>query len=345
MKKKCLILAEGSYGSGDAKTAHGLVRYSQKFTISGIIDSTLEGKDAGEILDGNTKNIRIYADLKQALQDVPDTKYLLIGVATSGGILPEGYIDIILKAIRSGINIVNGLHFYLTDDPELVREASDNDVELIDVRKMFNMYHTFFSGKIDDVSSRKIAVLGIDSAIGKRTTAIMLHHAIEKCGKNSTFVAMGQTGWMQGFKYAIVLDAIILDFVTGAIEDVIWQAWKAENPDFIVTHGEGALLHPACPGGAELIGGGQPDHIILQHAPARRHFDDFPQYKIVSLQKNIDIIELLSGKKPVAITINSEELSKQEAFKEAERIEEETGIMTRLPLFETMDDIAQKIIG
>ncbi len=321
--ENCLILAEGCYGSGDAKTAHGLVRYSRRFEICGIIDSTLEGKDAGEILDGKKKNIKIYAGLKQALQDTPDIQYLLIGVATSGGILPRGYMDIVLEAVRCGIDIVNGLHLYLSDDPKLVQKARDKDVELIDIRKIFNRWNTFFDGKINEVSSKKIAVLGIDSAIGKRTSAIMLHQAIEKYGKKSVFVAMGQTGWMQGFKYSIVLDAIILDFVTGAIEDVIWQAWKSENPDFIVTHGEGALLHPACPGGAELIGGGQPEAIILQHAPAREHFDDFPQYKIESLKKNIDIIELLSGKKPIAITINSEGLSKQEAFKETRKIEED----------------------
>ncbi len=341
--EKTLILAEGRYNTTDGKTAHGLVRHSKRFRIVGVIDSTLSGKDAGEVLDGIPRGIPIYGSFEEAISENPDVKYLIIGVATPGGYLPKVYRDIIKKAIKRGINIVNGLHNFLSDDPEFSRLAKRYKVELIDVRKLYRDMKIPFTGKINEVTSIKVAVLGTDGAIGKRTTAIMLHEAFERLGKKSVFVAMGQTGWMQGAKYCIVMDSIINDFVAGAIEDVIWRAWKEENPDVIVTHGEGSLLHPAYPGGFELIAAGRPDYIILQHAPMRKHFDDFPQYEIPPLGRYIQLIELLSGKKPIAITINSEKMTKEEALKKAREIEIQYGIMTRVPLYEGVEDIAKAI--
>jgi len=343
--EKALILAEGRYNTSDGKTAHGLVRYSQRYQIVGVVDSTLAGKDAGEVLDGVYRGIPIYGSFEEAIAENPDVKYLIIGVATPGGYLPPVYRDIVKKAIKMGLNIVSGLHYFLSNDPEFARLAKRYKVQLIDVRKIFRELTISFTGKIEEVTAIKVAVLGTDGAIGKRTTAIMLHEAFNRLGKKSVFVAMGQTGWMQGFKYAIVMDSIVNDFVAGAIEDVIWRAWKEENPDVIVTHGEGSLLHPAYPGGFELIASGRPDYIVLQHAPARKYFDDFPQYEIPSLERYIQLIELLSGKKPIAITINSEKLSKDEALKIAREIEATYGIMTRVPLYEGVEDIAKVILG
>lgn len=320
------------------------MRYSKKFEIAGLIDSTLAGRDAGEVLDGKRRNIPIYGTLEEALKEHRDVKWLIIGVATPGGFLPESYRKIVIKAIKNGLGIVNGLHHFLSDDPYLKRLARRHGVEIIDVRKIF--YHTRipFTGKIEDVKAIKVAVLGTDGAIGKRTTAIMLHEAFKNLGLKSEFIAMGQTGWMQGFRYCIVMDSIINDFVAGAIEDVFYRAWVEERPDVIVTHGEGSLLHPAYPGGFELIGAARPDFIVLQHAPGRKTFDDFPQYTIPPLENYIQLIELLSGKRPVAITINTENLTKEEAIEAAREIEKRTGIMTRVPFYEGVEDIVGKIV-
>lgn len=342
--EKALILAEGRYLTTDGKTAHGLVRFSRRFEIVGVIDSTLAGKDAGEALDGIYRGIPIYGSFDEAISANPNAKYLIIGVATPGGYLPPLYRMIVKEAIKKGLNVVNGLHQFLSEDPEFSRLAKRHKIKLIDVRKIFRDIKISYSGKIDEVNAIKVAVLGTDAAIGKRTTAIMLHQAFESLGKKSVFVAMGQTGWMQGFKYAIVMDSIVNDFVAGAIEDVIWRAWKEEKAEVIVTHGEGSLLHPAYPGGFELIAAGRPDYIVLQHAPGRHYFDDFPQYEIPPIDRYITLIELLSGKKPIAITINSQGLTRGEALTVARNIENEYGIMTRVPMYEGVGDIARLIL-
>ncbi len=320
------------------------MRYSGKYKIVGLIDSTLAGRDAGEVLDGIKRNIPIYGTIEEALRENPDAKWLIIGVATPGGILPPSYKKIVAKAIKAGLGVVNGLHDFLSDDPYLKRLARQKGVEIIDVRKMFYNLRIPFTGKIEDVKAIKVAVLGTDAAIGKRTTAILLHEAFKALGLKSEFIAMGQTGWMQGFKYCIVMDSIINDFVPGAIEDVFYRAWVEERPDVIVTHGEGSLLHPAFPGGFELIGAARPDFIVLQHAPARKTFDDFPQYGIPPLENYIRMTELLSGKPPVAITINTQNLTKEEALRWAGRIESETGILTRVPFYQGVEDIARLIM-
>ncbi len=319
------------------------MRYSGRYKIVGLIDSTLAGKDAGEVLDGIKRAIPIYGTLEEALRENPDAKWLIIGVATPGGKLPQDYRRIIEEAIKNGLGIVNGLHEFLSDDPYFKHLARRYGVEIVDVRKIFYNMRIPFTGKITEVKAIKVAVLGTDAAIGKRTIAIMVHEAFRNLGLKSEFIAMGQTGWMQGFKYAIVTDSIIDDFVPGAIEDVFYRAWVEERPDVIVTHGEGSLLHPAFPGGFDLIAAARPDFIVLQHAPSRKTFDDFPQYRIPPLENYIRIIELLSGKPPVAITINTQGLTRKEALEWARRIEEETGIMTRVPFYQGVEEVARLI--
>ena len=344
MVDEALVLTEGRYLTTDGKTAHGLVRYSKRFKIVGLVDSTLAGFDAGEVLNGVKRGIPIYASIGEALSANPNVKWLIIGVATPGGKLPENYLRIIEEAIRNGLGVVNGLHDFLSDNPYFRHLAKRYGVEIIDVRKIFYNTRILFTGKIAEVKAIKVAVLGTDAAIGKRTVAIMLHEAFRKLGLKSEFIAMGQTGWMQGFRYSIVTDSIIDDFVPGAIEDVFYRAWVEERPDVIVTHGEGSLLHPAFPGGFDLIAAARPDFIVLQHAPARKTYDDFPEFSIPPLETYIQLIELLSGRKPVAITINSSGLTDGEALEWAKKIETETGIMTRVPFIQGVRDIARLIL-
>ncbi len=321
------------------------MRYSKRFEVVGLIDSSLAGCDAGELLDGRRRGIPIYATLHEALSDRPDVKWLIIGVATPGGKLPRNYRMTVEDAIRNGLGVINGLHEFLSDDPYFKHLAKRHGVEIVDVRKIFYNTRIPFTGRISEVKATKVAVLGTDAAIGKRTVAIMLHEAFKRLGLKSEFIAMGQTGWMQGFKYAIVTDSIIDDFVPGAIEDVFYRAWVEERPDVIVTHGEGSLLHPAFPGGFDLIAAARPDFIVLQHAPARESFEDFPGFSIPPLKTYVQLIELLSGKRPVAITVNTEGLTDGEALERAKLIEAETAIMTRVPLLQGVDDVAEFITG
>ena len=130
------------------------------------------------------------------------------------------------------------------------------------------------------------------------------------------------------------------DFVSGEIEHVIHSAWKEENPEVIVLEGQGSLLNPAYPGGFELIAAGRPDYIVLQHAPRRKDYDGFPGYPIHELNRQIDALEIISGKKVIAITVNHEGMGREEISTECIKITDETG----LPAFDVLEYGAEGIM-
>jgi uncharacterized NAD-dependent epimerase/dehydratase family protein len=153
-------------------------------------------------------------------------------------------------------------------------------------------------------------------------------------------IGTGQTAWMQGVKYGIIMDSLINDFVAGEIEHAVWTAWKEEEPDIIVIEGQGSLMNPAYPGGFEILAAGRPDIVILQHAPARLEYDGFPGYPIQPLSRQIQAIELLSGKPVVAVTINHEGLSADQIAAACSEIQKDVG----LPAFDVLLDGAGALV-
>lgn len=308
---RALVLCEGHFGDPSGKTAHGLVRYSDLYEIVGVIDSTLAGRDAGEALDGSRNGIPIVASLKEGLRHRPT--HLVMGVATDGGKLPAEYRPIVIEALEHKLHVVSGLHEKLEQDEELKRVAVAYGATIKDVRTVPPKEEQhFFTGKIEEVACPVVAVLGTDSAIGKRTTARVLVKALNEQGYKAVFVGTGQTGRLQGAKYSIILDSLVNDFLTGEIEHVVWSAWSNEKPDIIVVEGQGGLTHPGYPGGYEIICGARVKGVILQHAPGRKTLDGFPQYPMGDPARDVTIAETLSGHPLVAITINHESLSRDE---------------------------------
>ena len=184
----------------------------------------------------------------------------------------------------------------------------------------------FFSGKIEQVDCLKIAVLGTDSAIGKRTTAWIIVQAAQQAGLKAEMVGTGQTAWMQGAKYSMIMDSCINDFVSGEIEHAVFEAWKNESPDLILIEGQGSLMNPAYPGGFEILAAGRPDFVILQHAPRREEYDGFPGYRLHSLPEQINAIETISGRKVIAVTLNHEGMTPDDILPACAGITEETGL-------------------
>ncbi|KAA8922394.1 DUF1611 domain-containing protein [Thermoplasma sp.] len=324
------ILSEGVFGTTYGKTANGLVRYSKRYKILSVIDSRLAGQDAGNVLMHRYAGIPIISGVEEGLRGGAET--LIVGIASDGGVLPDSYRPYIKTAINHGMNIVSGLHDFISDDPEFAKLAKRTGSKITDVRKMFKDRKYFFTGNIEKVKAKKIAVLGTDSAIGKRTTAIYLNRAMKAIGKKSVMIGTGQTSWMQGFKYTVVIDAIVNDFVAGALESITYEAWDAERPDYMFIEGQGSVLHPAYPGSFEIIGATRPDAIILQHAPMRKYFDGFPGYEIPPLEKFINILELLSNKRVIAIALNTENMDESMIKEEKSRLQAKFGIPVFDPL-------------
>lgn len=206
-KPKAIILTDGLLHTSDAKTAHGLIRGTERFEIVAVIDRKHYGKDAGEIVDGINRNIPIYGDLKEALGKTSDIQYCVIGVATVGGIMPEHFIPIIESCIINKINIVNGLHHLLQEIPQVAALAHQHNVKLIDVRKPKDKKDLhFWNADIYKVKVPIIAVMGTDCALGKRTTARLIKEACSENNIEAQMIYTGQTGWMQGGQYGFIFD-------------------------------------------------------------------------------------------------------------------------------------------
>lgn len=324
---RAVVYCEGAFGTTNGKTAHGLVRRSRRYDVSSVIDSRLAGADAGDVLDGKPTGIPVVADLDQALARDTGTHFV-VGLAPDGGRLAPAARAVVGEAVRRGLHVDSGLHDFLTEDPELMALAAKSGSRVRDVRKppARETLHFFSGEKIGEVASLRVALLGTDSAVGKRTTAWMLVDGLDAAGHRAELVGTGQTAWMQGARFGIVLDSLVNDFVSGEIEHAVWTCWKETSPDVIVLEGQGSLMNPAYPGGFELLAAGRPHAVVLQHAPARTHYDGFPDHPLHPVETQIRAVELLSGVPVVAVTLNHEGLSPREVVEARKRIEGETGL-------------------
>ncbi|HZL98810.1 MAG TPA: DUF1611 domain-containing protein [Planctomycetota bacterium] len=327
---RAIVWCEGAFLTPNGKTAHGLVRRTDRYKVLSVVDSRHAGRNAGEALDGKRNTIPVLASVPAALahaQARGGATHLVIGLAPDGGRLPpEGRVAV-LEAIAAGLNVDSGLHDLLSEDSQIAAAAKAKGIVLRDVRKPppRSALH-FFSGKIERVGALKVAVLGTDSAIGKRTTAWRLVEALDAAGISAAMVGTGQTAWMQGVPHGIVLDSLINDFVSGEIEHAVCEAWEDGHPRVIVLEGQGSLMNPAYPGGFELLAAGRPEVVVMQHAPARKEYDGFPGYPLHPLEQQIAAVELLSGRKVVAVTVNHEGLTPEQVPAACAEITRTTGL-------------------
>ena len=333
-----VVYCEANFGAIDGKTANGLVRHSEKYEILSVIDSEKAGLDAGMVLDDEPNAIPIYRDLADAVAHagcVPD--YYIFGIAPSNGMLSTHERGLVFEAIAMGMNVVSGLHEFLNDDPEFAAASIANNVNIVDVRKpRAKKDLRTFTGRIDEVTCPRIAVLGTDCAIGKRTTATILTRALNDCGVKAVMVGTGQTGLIQGARYGISLDAVPSQFCSGEMEAAIVEAFEGEKPDVIIIEGQGALSHPAYSTSSFILRGSCPDGVVLQHAPGRANRCDFQQMAMPTPATEINLIQTFTDTKVIGLTINHENMTSAEVDVAITRYECELGIpatdaLTRSP--------------
>lgn len=348
-ESNAVVYCQGALGTTTGKTAHGLIRRSRRYHIVAVIDSSHAGQDAGAVLDRRPNAIPVVADLATAIAVGEATQqrltHFVIGLAPDGGRLDSAGREAVKSAIQQQLHIVAGLHDFLSDDSELQSLARTHGVTLHDVRKPppRDQLH-FYSGKIHEVKALKIAVLGTDSAVGKRTTAWLLTDGLNAAGMATELIGTGQTAWLQGARFGITLDSLVNDFVAGELEHAVWSAWQSTRCDAIVIEGQGSLMHPAYPGGFEILAACRPDAVIMQHAPARREYDGFPGVPIAPLEKQIQVVELISDRPVVGITINHEGLHRADIDSTCAAIQSSTGRPTCDPLIHGPGPIVDAIL-
>jgi len=341
-KRTALVYCENQFGLVDGKTAAALVRHSEIYTIVGIIDSTLAGKDAGKELDGRKCGIPIFANLFDALNNLSEIPNCYIyGKAPLDASISIEERALILEAMEHGMNIINGLHQFFSDDREFSDVAVQNGIQIRDIRKppQLKDLHVF-TGQISKVTVPVIAVLGTDCACGKMTTAVELNKTLNNLGIKSILVATGQTSLMQGARYGVSTDALISQFVVGEIENAVIQAFDNENPDIILVEGQSAVSHPAFMSSLGILKGSMPDGIILQHPPARKLRCDFPDLAMPTVASEIKLIEVISQTSVMAIALSHEDLESEEILEVIADYEEQF----QLPTTDVLSHGCQKLV-
>lgn len=342
-----IVFCEANFGAIDGKTANGLVRHSEKYRVLAVIDSEKAGLDSGEALGEAPNAIPICRNLSAALShagSLPD--YFIFGMAPANGMLSSHERGLVLEAIDLGMNIVNGLHEFLNDDPVFAAASAAKNVEILDIRKpRCKKDLRLFSGRIMDVTCPRIAVLGTDCAIGKRTTANILTHALNDHGVKAVMVGTGQTGLIQGARYGVALDAIPSQFCAGELEATIVEAFENECPDVIIVEGQGALSHPAFSTSSFILRGSCPNGVLLQHAPKRRSRCDFEHMPMPTPATEINLIETFSHTKVIGMTINHENMTDEEVDVAITHYELELGIPVTDALSRSSGHLVEMIIA
>jgi uncharacterized NAD-dependent epimerase/dehydratase family protein len=337
-----LILTNGKLTTDDAKTAHGLIRGTSRFQIIGVVDPASAGKDAGEVLDGRRRNISVYASIAEFIEQTnqkPD--FCIVGVALSGGKLPQDWHKILIEALDNGIGIISTMHHPLNDIPVLRETARRNGVGITDLRKPkpIEQLH-FWCGEIYKVAAPKIAVLGMDCALGKRTTCRFIEEMCRANGIRAEMIYTGQTGWLQGYKHGFIFDATLNDFVSGELEHAIVECARSTSPDLILIEGQSGLRNPSGPCGSEIIVSGNVKGVVLQHAPFRIHYEELEKFgcRIPDVADEIDLIRMY-GAETLAVTLNGQGGTEEDLIRYQQELAQRLGRPVIRPLEEGVIDL------
>jgi uncharacterized NAD-dependent epimerase/dehydratase family protein len=333
MSSDGIVLTGGLYHTINAKTAHGLVRGPSRFRLRAVIDAAAAGADAGRLLDGVDRGIPVVESVQAALA-LGEVRVCIVGVANAGGVLPAELRPALVDAARAGLTLVSGLHHLLADDAEITAAVRAGGGAIIDIRRPRPTRELrFWSGECLAVKTPRIAVIGTDCAIGKRTTAQRLVAECEARGIRAEMIYTGQTGWLQGGRHGFILDATPNDFVAGELERAIVNCAREQAPDLMLLEGQSALRNPSGPCGAELLVSAGARGVILQHAPGRPCFEGLAAQgcRVPPIKQEIELIRLY-GAEVLAVTVSEVGLDAAGAKRACRDIEVECGVPAVLPL-------------
>ena len=316
--RRLLLLAEGHSGDPHhGKTARGVLRYRPEDVVA-ILDST----SAARLQDG----FPVVATVEEAIPLGPTTA--LVGVATAGGRFPPAWRRLLEQCIVAGLDVENGLHEFVGDDPELTELARRHGVELRDLRKPPPGLNVPSGANLTH-GATTILTVGSDCAIGKMTVALELDREARRRGIRSEFVPTGQTG-IAIAGWGLSVDAVVADFVAGAAERLVLEG-VARGGEVLFVEGQGSLLHPGYSGVTlGLIHGSAPHGYVLCHVPGQTVVDDDDRFPMPSLPELVDLhrrVSLLARPAEVlAIALNTRAEDDEAARKAIAAAEEETGL-------------------
>jgi len=336
-----LIYSEGQFGTPASKTGNSVIRYSADQVVA-VVDSRHAGKTVSDVV-GFGGDIPIVDSIDTGLRFAPDA--LLVGVTMHGAGFPSGLTSALRVAIDRGLEIWNGLHKFVGDDPELGALARSRGTVLHDVRRP-PADLPVGTGKVRELDATVLLAVGTDANIGKMTVMLQLQQAMRACGARVQFAATGQTGiFIEG--WGVCVDAVVADFIAGATEQVTIQA--ARDADIVLVEGQGSILHPGYSGvSLGLLHGSLPHALIACHQPSRKTFRHNDWLPVPPLKDVIALHEAIAAPlrptKTIAVSLNTSDLSDADARAAIARAEDETGLPTTDPVRYDIAPLVQAVL-
>lgn len=313
------ILTDGHSDPFVAKTAMSLLKYRNQ-DMAAVLDSQTEAKTAQELfgLGGSVPIV-------DQLSHVHNSDALYVGIAPPGGKLPPEWGRIILQAIEREMDIVSGLHDFLSENTAYVDAAKKKCVELIDVRA--NSHSSIATGQPLNSDCTRIHTVGQDCSVGKMVATLEIHQGLLDAGSRSSFVATGQTGIMISGR-GLPIDRVIVDFVNGAAEQLVTQD---QNHDFLLIEGQGSISHPAYSAVTlGLLHGCAPDGLVYCYEAGREQVKGMHDLFLPTMQEQIQAYlsasSLRHPAKFIGCAVNTRYLDESEANKEVKLVENELGL-------------------
>lgn len=330
MNARLAIYAPNALGKESSKTAEGVLRYAQNPVVA-VIDKSQTGKTVREVT-GIPSDAPVVDSIQAAAKFKPEA--LLLGTAWSGGELPDEWKPDLLEALASGMDIINGLHDFLADDPQIAAAAQKHGRKLIDVRRSPDKLPVGTAAALS-ANSFIVLTVGSDCSVGKMTTSLEIQKVALKRKKSAAFVATGQTGIMICGS-GIAIDRVIGDFMAGAVEQMVMLL--APGSEYVLVEGQGSIVHPSFSGVTlSLIHGSCPQAMILCHNASRKKIkaEDIDQ-DLLPLKELISIYERIAGYlrpcKVVGIALNTHKMGEDEALKVINETEKSLGLPTCDPV-------------
>jgi len=314
--RRIAVLTDGHSTPFLAKTAISLLRY-RTADVAAVVDQPAAGQVA-EQLFGTGGQIPIVS----GLTEVPQADALYIGIAPPGGHLPEAWRPIISQAIQRGLDVVSGLHQFLSDDPDYRRAAEQRGVALIDVRK--NAFRQIAMAQGLSTSCIRIHTVGQDCSLGKMVVSLEVQRGLAAAGYQASFLATGQTGIMIAGQ-GVPVDCVVADFVNGAIEQLVLATQHGQQ--FQLIEGQGSISHPAYSAVTlGLLHGAAPDGLIYCYEAGRTHVKGLndiplpiPEQQIAALMA---AAQLRHPCQWIGIAVNTRQLDSQQARAEVDRAQQ-----------------------
>jgi uncharacterized NAD-dependent epimerase/dehydratase family protein len=336
-----LIYAQDQFGTPASKTGNSVIRYSAT-NVAAVLDASRAGRTSQDVL-GYGGDIPVVASVDEGVRLGADS--LLVGIALAAGGLPPALHDTIRRSLELGLDVWNGLHGFVGDDPELAAIAKGSGATIHDVRRP-PADLPVGSGRVRELDQTVLLAVGTDANIGKMTVMLQLRAALRERGVRAGFAPTGQTGiFIEG--WGVCVDAVVADFIAGASEAVTIQA--ARDNDIVLVEGQGSILHPGYSGvSLGLLHGSLPHGLIACHQPSRSTFRHNAWLRIPPLTDVIQLHEAIANPlrqvRTIAVSLNTADLSDRDARAVIERTAEETGLPTTDPVRYDITPLAVAVV-